>query len=106
MDDERLRLMEAAFVDGFRSASDKLGFLMLAQIPLELDRDGSPGLKLVEVKIEEAYEVGSAHPGFGTHELVYHALPGAMIQHATRLAFVYVSLNERHELPFAEVATP
>ena len=103
MDDERLGLMEAAFIDGFRGAPDKLGFLLLARIPMEMDRDDAAGLKLVEVKIDEAYEVGSAHPGFGARELIYHALPGAMIKCATRLTFVYVSMSERQELPFAEV---
>ena len=104
MHDERLGLMEAAFIEGFRDATDKLGFLMLARIPMELELDGADGLKLVEVKIEDAYEVGSAHPGFGARELVYHALPGAMVQHATQLMFVYVSMSGRQEMRYADIA--
>lgn len=103
MHDERMNLMEAAFIEGFRDASDKLGFQMLARIPMELDRDAADGLKLVEVKIEDAYEVGSAHPGFGTRELIYHALPGAMVQQETRLTFIYVSMSGRQELRYADI---
>ena len=104
MDDEKLRLMEAAFIDGFRRAPDKLAFLLLARVPLEIDSEGAEGLKLVEVKFEESYEVGSAHPGFGSRDLVYQPLPGTMIQSETRLSFVYVSMSGRSERRFADLA--
>ena len=103
MDEERLRLKEQAFIEGFRAASDKLGFLLLAQIPTEIGPEGEAALKLVQVKIEDAYEVGSAHPGFGSRELIYHVLPGEMIRQTTRLFFVYVSMTARHEFSLADI---
>ena len=104
MDDERLHLMEAAFIDGFRRAPNKLAFLLLARVPLEIDDAGAEGLKLIEIKLDERYEVGSAHPGFGSRDLVYQPLPGEMIKSETHLLFVYVSRSGRTELGFADLA--
>lgn len=103
MDDERLALMERAFIDGFRKAPDKQAFLLLSRVALELDRDGAAGLKLVEVRIDETYGVGTVHPGFGSRELVHQALPGEMITRHERLSFVYVAMGERRTLEFREV---
>jgi len=91
--------LESAFVDGFRAASDKRAFLALAGVPLEIDPgDGGPGLKLLEVRIQDGFQVGSASPGFGSRDLVYQPLPGSMIRQTTSLDLVYVSTVERREL--------
>lgn len=91
--------LESAFVDGFRAASDKRAFLALAGVPLEIEPgDGGPGLKLLEVRIQDSFQVGSASPGFGSRDLVYQPLPGPMIRQATSLDFVYVSTAERREV--------
>jgi len=94
--------LESAFVDGFRQARDKPGFIRLAQIPLELERAGQAGLKLMQVVIEDAFEVGRASPGFGSRELVYHPLPGPLVTAQSRLRFRYVSSDELRELTLAE----
>ena len=102
-DGEDASLLEAAFIEGFRSATDKAVFLRLAGVPHHMPGKDGEGLKLFEVRISDHYEVGSAAPGFGTSELVYHPFPGAMVRRATRLRFVYGSLRETRELTWAEI---
>jgi hypothetical protein len=103
MDPEELAAAERAFIDGFRQVPDKLGFLKLARIPLELAYGGGPSLKLMEVAIEEVTEVGRASPGFSSRELVYHPLPEGLATTRRRLSFHYVSLKTRRVLGFAEL---
>src|SRR5205823_13699173 len=45
-----LDLIEAAFVDGFRQASDPTSFLRLAQVPFELA--SADGVRLVLLRVE------------------------------------------------------
>ena len=103
MTPEEHAAVENAFIAGFRAASDKLGFLRLARIPLELERAGKPGLKLMQVVIAESYEVGRASPGFASRELVYHPLPARLVTAAARLSFRYVSAEDVRELELAEL---
>jgi hypothetical protein len=102
MDEEEHRIVESAFIAALRAGTDRLGLLRLAGVPLEIERDGAPGLKLLEVKLCDHYVVGSATPGFGTRDLVYQPLPGPLQQQRTRLRLVYVSSNERQELTLGE----
>lgn len=90
MDTEEIKLLEQAFADGYRSASDKLGFLHLAGIPMEIAREGHPPGKMIEVKMSQTFTVGQAAPGFGSPELVYHPLPGKMVKSQCDLEFVFV----------------
>ena len=99
---EEQAALESAFIDGFRGARDKQGFLRLAQIPLELERPEQAGLKLMQVVIEEAFDVGRASPGFGSRELVYHPLPGNLVTAQAQLRFRYVSADALRELSLAE----
>ena len=103
MDPEEIEAAERAFIEGFRQVSDKLGFLRLARIPLELPHGGGPSLKLMQVSIEEVTEVGRASPGFSSRELVYHPLPARLATTQHRLAFHYVSLKTRRIVGFAEL---
>lgn len=102
MNHEDYHAIEAAFIDGFRSAPDKRAFLQLAKIPLEIG-EGTHGLKLLEVRLNDQFAVGAASPGFGGAGLVYQPLPGAMVDRKTALSFVYVSIRETRELSLAEV---
>lgn len=102
MDPEEQRALESAFIDGFRQARDKPGFLRLARVPLELERANRPGMKLMQVVIEEAFEVGRASPGFGSRELVYQPLPAGLVTARAQLRFRYVSADELCELSLAE----
>ena len=99
---EEARLLEEAFAEGFRRATDKLAFLRLARVPLELEPPGGPGLKLVEVRFEESHAVGTASPGFASRELVYHPLPGRLITATTGLRLRYVSAEGVKDLSLAE----
>ena len=55
------------FVTGFRAADDKTGFLRLARVPFEIDDvDGGPGLKLIDVSVEDSYQVATASPAFAS----------------------------------------
>jgi hypothetical protein len=103
MTHEEHAAVEDAFIAGFREARDKPSFLRLARIPLELDRAGKPGLKLMQVVIAERYDVGRASPAFASRELVYHPLPGRLVTAATRLFFRYVSAEDVRELDLAEL---
>jgi hypothetical protein len=95
--------LETAFIEGFRQAGDKQGFLRLARIPLELDRAGQPGLKLMQVVIEDVVDVGRASPGFASRELVYHPLPATLVTMRARLRFRYVSADHLSGLGLAEL---
>jgi hypothetical protein len=103
MSREDAAVVEAAFIAGFRAAPDKRSFLTLTGIPLEIERPGKLGLKLIEVKLDERFRVGSAAPGFGTRELSYQPLPGAMVTQSTGLVFVYVSADGVVEKTFTEL---
>jgi hypothetical protein len=103
MDREEYHAAETAFSEGFRLVSDKLGFLRLARIPLELGVPGEPSLKLLQVVLKETFEVGRASPGFGSCELVYQPLPGTLVTSETRLSFRYVSAVTVREFTLAEL---
>jgi hypothetical protein len=103
MDHEHLHAAEAAFIEGFRAASDKQAFLTLARIPLELAAPDGPGLKLVQVLLEDTVEVGRASRGFASRELVYQPLPAGLVTSQTRLCFRYISAEAMRELTLAEV---
>jgi len=97
--EDELRSIEEAFIEGFRHASDKLGFLRLARIPLELPDGG----KLVEVVLEEGFEVGVVSPRFAERGLVYHPLPNRLAQTRVTLRFIYQSLESRKSCGLAEI---
>ena len=100
---EEMKAVEAAFISGFREAPDKQAFLRLSGIPLSLERPGNTSLKLIEVKLEDKYLVGSASPGFATRELSYQPLPAALVGHSTNLMFVYVAVDSVVEKPLSEI---
>jgi len=90
MHDEELKLLEEVFIQGYRDSGDKLGFMRLSAIPMELDVEGQPPCKLVEVKISETFTVGQAAPGFASSELVYHPLPSKMVTSQSVLEFIFI----------------
>jgi hypothetical protein len=93
---EAVAALAAQFVDGFRAAADKMAFLRLAGVPLEIpDGRGGPTLKLVDVQLTTEWQVGTASPSFGSRELSYLPFPGPMVAERTNMGFVYVSLDEK-----------
>jgi hypothetical protein len=53
-------------------------------------------MKLVDVKLETEWQVGTASPSFGSRELSYMPYPGAMVTERTNMGLVYVSLDAKH----------
>ncbi len=91
------------FIEGFRDATDKATFLRLAGVAFEIPGTaGGPSLKLVDVKVETAWQVGAASPAFGSRELSYLPFPGSLIRERTNCALVYVSKSERRDLDLRE----
>lgn len=100
---EDMKAVEEAFIAGFRGTSDKQAFLRLSGIPLSLERDGATALKLIEVRLEDTFRVGSASPGFATRELSYQPLPAALVEQTIKLSFVYVSADALVEKSLTEI---
>jgi len=93
---EELQVLTAQFIDGFVAAKDKMSYLRLAGVPLEIaDPEGGPTMKLVDVQLTTEWQVGTASPSFGSQELSYLPYPGDMVTERTNLGFVYVSLRSK-----------
>lgn len=90
-----MQVLATQFIDGFRDAKDKMAYLRLAGVPLEMDGGGGPSLKLVDVKLTTEWQVGTASPSFGSRELSYLPYPGSMVVERTNMAFVYVSIERK-----------
>ncbi len=94
---EELQVLTAQFIDGFVAARDKMSYLRLSGVPLEItDPEGGPKMKLVDVQLTTEWQVGTASPSFGSQELSYLPYPGDMVTERTNLGFVYVSLKAKH----------
>jgi len=100
---EELQALSASFIDGFRSAGDKISYLRLARVPFH--RPGTDGLvqHLVDAKIESNWQIGTASPAFASRELVYMPFPGSMVQARETMIFTYVSLTERSDLDLIDL---
>lgn len=91
-----VQVLTEQFIDGFTSAKDKMAYLKIAGVPLEIaDADDGPSLKLVDVQLTTEWQVGTASPSFGSEELSYLPYPGEMVTERTNLSFVYVSLRRK-----------
>jgi len=91
-----LQILTEQFIDGFTSAKDKMSYLRLAGVPLEIDAPGGgPKMKLVDVQLTTEWQVGTASPSFGSRELSYLPYPGEMVTERTNMGFVYVSLDAK-----------
>ncbi|CTQ48820.1 hypothetical protein [Jannaschia donghaensis] len=92
-----LQVLTAQFIDGFVAAKDKMSYLRIAGVPLEIPgQGGGPSMKLVDVKLTTEWQVGTASPSFGSRELSYMPYPGEMVTERTNLGLVYVSLEAKH----------
>jgi len=93
---EELLVLTTQFIDGFVAAKDKMSYLRLAGVPLEIDGpDDGPKMKLVDVQLTTEWQVGTASPSFGSAELSYLPYPGDMVTERTNMGFVYVSLRAK-----------
>lgn len=96
-------LLADALMEGFDAAEDKPSFLRMAGIPLHIHGTGGDPLRLVDVELRYAYQVGTASPAFDGAELVYLPFPASMVRERADMVFVYVSLRERRDLALREM---
>ena len=97
-----LQVLAEQFIDGFKSAKDKMSYLRLAGVPLEIQDDSGPSLKLVDVELKTEWQVGTASPSFGSRELSYLPFPGEMVTERTNMGFVYVSIDRKSVMDLRE----
>ena len=94
---EELQVLTTQFIDGFMDARDKMSYLRISGVPLEMEApDGGPTMKLVDVTLTTEWQVGTASPSFGSQELSYLPYPGPMVTERTNMGLVYVSLRAKH----------
>ena len=105
IDHDTYHRLEDTFVDGYRAAQDKLAFLRLSNIPFDLVVEPGSDVKmhLKCVRIEEAFEVGSVTPAFGSKRLVHHMNPHELVKHRESLRFVYVHRDGEVEKSLREL---
>lgn len=93
---DELLVLSTQFIEGFVAAKDKMSYLRIAGVPLEIAApDGGPKMKLVDVQLTTEWQVGTASPSFGSQELSYLPYPGDMVTERTNMGFVYVSLKAK-----------
>jgi hypothetical protein len=97
------QLLTEQFIDGFVSAKDKMSYLRIAGVPLEIKgpTDGL-SMKLVDVSLTTEWQVGTASPSFGSRELSYLPYTGGMVTERTNMSLVYVSLTTKHTTDIRE----
>jgi hypothetical protein len=84
-----LDLVEAAFVEGFVSASDPTSFLRLARVPFEAKAADGKTLMLLRVEVDALTDVGTITPHLGGASFRYDPLPGRIASRRRRLRFIY-----------------
>jgi hypothetical protein len=98
-----LDLVEAAFVEGFSTASDPTSFLRLARIPFEATDAVGAKLVMLRVETEATVDVGTLTPHLGGGSMRYDPLPAAMSARRRRLRFVYFDGGSLRKLTLGEV---
>lgn len=96
-------LVADALMEGFEAAADKPSFLRMARIPDHLHGPGDELLRLVDVELRYAYQVGTASPAFNATELVYLPFPASLVRERADMVFVYVSLRGRRDVGLGEM---
>ena len=84
-----LDLVEAAFVEGFLSASDPTSFLRLARVPFQATALDGAKLALLRVEVDSIADVGAITPHLGGDTFRYDPLPASMISRRRHLRFIY-----------------
>jgi hypothetical protein len=98
-----LDLIEAAFVEGFREASDPTSFLRLAQVPFEISSADGTRLVLLRVEVDAIADVGAITPHLGGTSFRYDPLPARMVSRRSRLRFIYFDGQGLRALGLAEL---
>ena len=96
-------LVEAAFIDGFRTTNDPTSFLRLAHVPFEAMAADGAKLALLRVETEEIADVGAVMPHLGGETFRYDPLPAALVARRRRLRFIYFDGKDLRPLNLAAV---
>ncbi len=96
-------LVEAAFVEGFLTASDPTSFLRLARVPFQTAAADGTKLALLRVEIDSIADVGAITPHLGGDTFRYDPLPASMVSRRRRLRFVYFDGTQSRPLSLAEI---
>jgi hypothetical protein len=82
-------LIEAAFAEGFATASDPTSFLRLAGVPFEGLDGTSRRLCLLRVEFDQVTDMGAVTPHLGGGSFRYDPLPAKLVSRRRRLRLVY-----------------
>ncbi len=82
-------LVEAAFMEGFATASDPVSFLRLAGVPLVGATDDGRELCLLRIEAGRTTDVGALTPQLGGGAHSYAPLPKSMVGRRDRLDLIY-----------------
>jgi hypothetical protein len=97
-----LDLVEAAFVEGFLTASDMTSFLRLAHVPFEGTAADGAKLVLLRVEVDNVADVGSVTPHLGGATFRYDPLPTRMVSRRKRLRLIYFDGHKPRMLDLLE----
>lgn len=95
--------VEAAFVEGFMTASDPTSFLRLARVPFEIKAADGARLVLLRVETDVVADIGSLTPHVGGKSFRYEPLPKSLLSRRRHLRFVYFDGERLQALTFANV---
>ncbi|MCS7266788.1 MAG: hypothetical protein RMK73_08945 [Geminicoccaceae bacterium] len=84
-------LVEAAFAEGIRTASDPTSFLRLSGVPFRARDASGRRLRLLRVELEEKLDVGKLSPLLGGGGFRYDPLPARLVSRRRTVALVYAS---------------
>ena len=98
-------LVEKAFIEGFRAASDPTSFLRLAHVPFEAKAVDGAKVVLLRVETEETTDIGAVMPHLGGGSFRYDPLPAAMAARRKVLRFVYFDGTKVRLLKLGDIAS-
>ena len=98
-----LDLVEAAFVEGFTTATDPTSFLRVARVPFEAKTADGSKLALLRVEVEAMTDVGTITPHLGGGTFRYDPLPGKIASRRRKLKFVYFDGSAARALTLGDV---
>jgi hypothetical protein len=96
-------LVEAAFAEGFGTASDPTSFLRLAGVPFEAMDAAGNRLCLLRVELEQVADMGTVTPQLGGGSFRYDPLPAKLVSRRRRLRLVYHDGTGLRPLTLGEV---
>ena len=95
-------LVEAAFAEGFGTASDPTSFLRLAGVPLQGHDAAGRRLCLLRVEFDQITDMGAVTPHLGGGSFRYDPLPAKLVSRRGRLRLIYHDGSDLERLSLGE----